>query len=732
MEISRHVYFITFGALVTILLDFYASFSNYALILLTSIRACAMIIAFFYRVIYDTYDAKVDSDTKKSFWNPFKNLFVVIAAIEQAFVISYLKFSSDPWTILFIIQQVSMPLIAYLWIRRIERDDLSFLQYAWIEMFSSKINEASSVQRNDELQVLKRLFRCSLEDSKIVAVGTMFLFAASLADVFVPLYTGRLLSSVSFKETWPEFKYNLIMFIVVNFAGGFLGGFKMGVFALCVSRLSARIKAKLFGAYLRQEIGFFDTNESGKLVSRLNHDTQVMSSTVANNIACCAGALVRFLGTVIMMIKLSIHLTIACIIGAPLILVVAKLCGKIHRRISEKVQSLTADASDIADETIQTIRTVRSFGNENEELKKFEQILQQSYEIAVVQAVLTAAQRWFVDLAQLCMSIVMLAYGAKLVRDNYITGPDLLAFIIYQLTLGGILSDISQIYSSLMTAAGSSQSVFEFVDRQPVQKPNGTLQPENLRGDIEFQNVSLVYPARPDEIAIQNISFKIKAGQSCAFVGPSGSGKSTCINLLERFYDPTEGKILIDGREIQEYDHQYLHQKIAMVGQEPVLFNRTIRENIIYALDSTDEDKIIQAASDANAHMFITALTNGYQTRCGQRGGHLSGGQKQRVSIARAIVRKPTILLLDEATSALDPVNERLIQDTLFYNKDNQELRTVLISAHRLSSIEHCDQIFVIHKGHLIEQGTHEELMTIENGIYRELVRRQKMNLDDD
>ncbi|CAF0893410.1 unnamed protein product [Adineta ricciae] len=142
MEISRHVYFITFGALVTILLDFYASFSNYALILLTSIRACAMIIAFFYRVIYDTYDAKVDSDTKKSFWNPFKNLFVVIAAIEQAFVISYLKFSSDPWTILFIIQQVSMPLIAYLWIRRIERDDLSFLQYAWIEMFSSKINEA--------------------------------------------------------------------------------------------------------------------------------------------------------------------------------------------------------------------------------------------------------------------------------------------------------------------------------------------------------------------------------------------------------------------------------------------------------------------------------------------------------------------------------------------------------------------------------------------------------------
>ena len=250
-----------------------------------------------------------------------------------------------------------------------------------------------------------------------------------------------------------------------------------------------------------------------------------------------------------------------------------------------------------------------------------------------------------------------------------------------------------------MTAAGSSQSVFEFVDRQPVQKLHGTLQPENLRGDIEFQNVSLVYPARPDEIAIQVEDFvfdelkrknifsfffriyrlrlklvnpvllsdhpdqvettdaSIKCDQTSFVIG-----KSTCINLLERFYDPTEGKILIDGREIQEYDHQYLHQKIAMVGQEPVLFNRTIRENINYALDTNDEDKIIQAANDANAHMFITALTNGYQTRCGQRGGHLSGGQKQRVSIARATVRNPTILLLDEATSALDPVNERLVK----------------------------------------------------------------------
>ncbi|CAF0801682.1 unnamed protein product [Rotaria sordida] len=584
-------------------------------------------------------------------------------------------------------------------------------------------------------RVLKRLFRYSRPDWPLITLGTIVLLGAAISEIFVPLYTGRLLSSVAFKDTWKQFKYNLIMFVIVNFTGGFLGGFRIGIFAICVSRLNIRLRIKLFQSYLRQEIGFFDTHESGKLLSRLNHDTQIMSSTVANNTAQCIGAFVKFVGTFIMMIKLSLHLTIACLIGAPLILIVAKISGNAHRRISEKVQDLSADASEIAEETIQTIRTVRSFGNEDGELKRFADILQQAYKASLIQAALSAGQKWFVELAQLGMSVVMLYYGAELVRDNRVAGPDLLAFVIYQLTLGAILSDISQIYTALMTAAGASQSVFDYLDRKPIQRPNGTLQPNEFRGEIEFNNVALVYPARPDEIALHSITFKIEPGQTCAFVGPSGSGKSSCINLLERFYDPSSGTILIDGREIHDYDHKYLHRKIAMVGQEPILFNRSIKENITYAINddennNKDDATVIYAAQEANAHGFVTDLVNGYNTKCGQRGGHLSGGQKQRISIARAIIRKPTILLLDEATSALDPVNERLIQDALFYNKDKQEQRTVLISAHRLSTIERCDKIFVIHKGNLTEQGTHEELMENDNGIYRELVRRQKMDID--
>ncbi|CAM4797524.1 unnamed protein product [Rotaria magnacalcarata] len=732
MEIFPRIYFIFFGILFTIIIDLYLSSSQNALIFLAFTRIIAIFISFFYRIAYDNYDKNVDYDTAKTFWTPFKNLFVIIAVIEQAFVMYHIEFSPNLLSILYIIQQVAMPLFVYLWIRRIEKENLSFLQYIWLEIFNTTNDHDLQSKRKDELHVLKRLFKYSLADWKIITFGTILLLGAALSEVFVPLYTGRLLSSVAFKEAWLQFQHNLIMFVVVNFSGGFLGGFRMGIFSICISRLNIRLRTKLFQSYLKQEIGFFDTHESGKLLSRLNHDTQIMSSTVANNIAQCIGALVRFIGTLIMMIKLSIHLTIACLIGAPLILTVAKISGSAHGRISEKVQNLSAEAFEIAEETIQTIRTVRSFGNEDEELKRFENTLQQSYQVSLIQAALIAAQKWFVELAQLCMSIIMLSYGAKLVRDNYVTGPDLLAFIIYQLTLGGVLSDISQIYTSMMTAAGASQSVFEYLDRQPIQKPNGILQPRELIGDIEFNNVSLTYPARPNEIAIQNMSFKIQSGQTCAFVGPSGSGKSTCVNLLERFYDPSDGKILIDGREIHEYDHKYFHHKIAMVGQEPVLFNRTIRENINYGMNDNDETMTIQAAQQANADGFISELMNGYNTKCGQRGSHLSGGQKQRVSIARALMRKPTILLLDEATSALDPVNERLIQDALYYKKDNSQPRTILISAHRLSTIERCDRIFVIHKGHLIEQGTHDELMMIDNGIYRELVRRQTIDIDDD
>ncbi|CAF2089551.1 unnamed protein product [Rotaria magnacalcarata] len=610
-------------------------------------------------------------------------------------------------------------------------------------MGRSKKQEKDLKIKRKQRRVLKRLFRYSRPDWLLITFGTILLLGAALckySEVFVPLYTGRLLSSVAFKDSWEQFKHNLIMFVIVNFSGGFLGGFRIGIFSVCVSRLNIRLRTKLFQSYLRQEIGFFDTNESGKLLSRLNHDTQIMSSTVANNIPQCIGAFVKFVGTFIMMIKLSFHLTIACLIGAPLILIVTRISGNAHGRISEKVQDLSADASEIAEETIQTIRTVRSFGNEDGELKRFAGILKQAYKASLVQAALSAAQKWFVELAQLGMSVVMLSYGAHLVRNNRIAGPDLLAFVIYQLTLGSILTDISQIYTALMTAAGASQSVFDYLDRKSTQRPNGTLQPAEFRGEIEFNDVSLFYPARPDEIALQNVTFKIEQGQTCAFVGPSGSGKSSCINLLERFYDPSSGTILIDGREIHDYDHKYLHQKIAMVGQEPILFNRTIKENIAYAIhdDGDDDDDtsirhettIMQAAEQANAHGFVTDFVNGYNTICGQRGGHLSGGQKQRISIARAIIRQPTILLLDEATSALDPVNERLIHDALFYNKERQEQRTVLISAHRLSTIERCDKIFVIHKGQLIEQGTHEELMDNGNGLYRELVRRQNMDID--
>ncbi|CAF0886563.1 unnamed protein product [Adineta ricciae] len=598
-------------------------------------------------------------------------------------------------------------------------------------------------ESNPQQRVLRRLFRYSFSDWKLILLGSFFLFIVSSAEVFVPLLTGRLLSSVAYKDPYPKFRTNLLLFVGAYFIGILFGGFRLWVFSVCVARLSIRLRTKLFQTYLQQEIGFFDTHESGKLLSRLNHDTEIMSTTVANNVSQCIGSVFKFIGIILVMFKLNAYLTLICIVGTPVILVVIKLSGNTSRRVSEKVQNLTADSSEVSEEAIQSIRTVRSFANENGEIKRYTSILQQAYGALVAQAGLASVQKWFVDMGSVGLSATILTYGAKLVRENRLPGSDMLSFIMCQLALGPILSDISQIYSSLKTAAGASESVFEYIDRSIEQKPSGDYKPDEFRGEIEFQDVTLTYPARPNEKAISNVSFRIEPGKTYAFVGPSGSGKSTCLNLLERFYDPNEGKVLIDGHEIQEYDHKYLHQKITLVGQEPILFNRTIRQNILYAMDENEDenqekseaavveqDAIVEsAAKEADAHTFISGLVDGYNTPCGQRGTQLSGGQKQRVSIARAIIRKPNILLLDEATSALDPISERLIQESLVQN--NQQKRTVLISAHRLSTFEKCDRIFVICKGKLVEQGSHEELMAIENGVYQELVRRQLTDLGD-
>lgn len=273
-----------------------------------------------------------------------------------------------------------------------------------------------------------------------------------------------------------------------------------------------------------------------------------------------------------------------------------------------------------------------------------------------------------------------------------------------------------------MSAAGASEKIFEYLDIKPQLQITKPYEPDTIQGAIEFKNVQFAYPTRTDAPVLKDISFKVKPGEVVALVGPSGSGKSSCVSLLERFYKPLKGEILIDGVPISDYNHKYIHRVIALVGQEPVLYDRKIKENIAYGLeDECVEEQVINAAKMANAHTFITETPKQYDTECGERGTQLSGGQKQRIAIARALIRNPRILLLDEATSALDAESEYLVQQAIHKNLKGH---TVVVVAHRLSTIENADKIIVLDHGHIVEQGSHKELIR-KNGLYAYLLKKQ-------
>lgn len=312
------------------------------------------------------------------------------------------------------------------------------------------------------------------------------------------------------------------------------------------------------------------------------------------------------------------------------------------------------------------------------------------------------------------------------VVTGQMSGGTLISFFIYMLELGECLESVASVYTGLMQGVGAAEKVFEYLDRKPKQPAAGTEAPDTCAGVVEFQDVTFAYPTRPDVDILKGVSFTLRPGKVTALVGPSGSGKSSCVSLLENFYLPQKGRVLLDGKPVHTYRHDYLHSKVGLVGQEPVLFARTVEENITYGLTGVPREAVVQAAIKANAHEFISALPTGYQTNVGEKGTQLSGGQKQRVAIARALIRSPRVLILDEATSALDAESEHIVQTALH---DVMREHAVLVVAHRLSTVERADNIVVIDRGRVAEQGSHAQLMA-SGGLYCKLVQRQVLGIE--
>uniref|UniRef100_A0A671W307 ATP-binding cassette, sub-family B (MDR/TAP), member 9 n=1 Tax=Sparus aurata TaxID=8175 RepID=A0A671W307_SPAAU len=527
----------------------------------------------------------------------------------------------------------------------------------------SKSKATEEEEKKSSGATLGRLLSYSKKDGGLLSVAVLALLISAVCEVFIPYWYGKAIDSIVVQQSMEHLAKPVFSLFTLALVSSLSMGVRGGVFTLTMARLNRRLRNRLFRTLMRQEIAFFDENHTGDILSRLSADTTQVSDLISQNVNIFLRNAIKGAGDFIVMCGMSWRLSLVTIMGFPFIALVSKLYGDYYKKLTKEVQTTLAEANKVAEETISAMRTVRSFANEGGEADSYYAKLLVMYQLNKKQALAYACYMWSSCISELALEVAILYYGGHLVITNQMSSGALIAFFIYMLELG-----------------------------------------ESLEG----------------------VSFTLRPGKVTALVGPSGSGKSSCVSLLENFYVPQRGQVLLDGQPVQTLRHDYLHSTVSLVGQEPVLFARTVKENITYGLTDIPVEDVTQAATKANAHDFITALPKGYQTSVGEKGAQLSGGQKQRVAIARALIRNPRVLILDEATSALDAESEHIVQEAL--NNIMQE-HTVLVIAHRLSTVEKADNIIVIDKGHVAEQGSHGQLMA-SGGLYCKLVQRQVLGIE--
>jgi len=567
-------------------------------------------------------------------------------------------------------------------------------------------------------------------------------------EALVPRFIGSVCSSIIKAEengTLDQKPYiqPVVNLILAGTGVGVFSSLRGATFIWLGSRVSARLRQELYDALASQEIGFFDTTKTGELTSRMTQDCQKVTDQVQLNVNVFLRTLVTLVTTLFFMFSVSPNLTLVAFVSIPVIVVISKKYGRFMKKLSEATQKALAEANEVAEEGMSTMSTVRMFAAEKLESQRFSVRLDKYKNLVQQQA------RAYTGYLSLTLALpnyttaLVLCYGGKLAMHGAIASSDLLALVFYLQTLNSAFSTLGDFYSNMVQALGAATRVFELKEREPklpLEPPstevvNLAAQPDSSRGEIHLKDIHFCYPARPEVKVLKGLNLHVPAGDTVALVGPSGNGKSTVIGLIKRLYKAEQGQVTLDGIDVWSFPHQVFHQCLSIVGQEPVLYARTIRENITYGLENPKDvpghaealkvptEDVQEAARTANAHNFITAMPEGYETEVGERGVQLSGGQKQRIAIARALVRHPRVLLLDEATSALDAESERQVQqaiDAMIV----QGRMTVLIIAHRLSTVRNSHKICVISGGVVVEEGPHDELVS-RKGAYFQLVESQ-------
>jgi len=555
-------------------------------------------------------------------------------------------------------------------------------------------------------------------------IGMFFLLGSSLTNLAFPKLMGDMVNAGNEGSLGQTLNHTALLLGILILLQAIFSYFRVVLFVNVTEKSLALLRRATYNHLIKLPLQFFEKRRVGELNSRISADVTLLQETLTTTLAEFIRQIVIIIGGTVLLALTSVKLTLFMLAILPLMMVLARIFGRFIRSFSKDVQKFVAESNTVVEETLQGIQSVKAFTNEHTEINRYRLKTIEMATLGMKSGKYKGAFSSFVIIGLFGAISAVVWQGTRLMMAGELASGDLFSFVIYSVFVGGNIGGLATVFTNIQKFIGATEDLFELFDEkeEDITEVKSIEEKFKLKGSIQFKKLGFSYPSRPDEQVLKDISLNIESDKLIAIVGSSGAGKSTLASLLLMLHYPNRGELFFDETDCHSFPLSVLRSQISLVPQDIYLFGGSIGENIAYGRPNASKEEIIDAAQKANAMEFINRFPDKFDTLVGERGNQLSGGQRQRIAIARAVLKNPRILILDEATSSLDSESEKWVQDAL------EKLmigRTSIVIAHRLSTIRKADNIVVIDNGTIAEQGRHEQLMKMTNGIYRNMSELQ-------